>query len=474
MRCVSSLVAAVLALACSAPRQQDSTQETLALVGVSVVDVETGQVHPNQTVLIAGRQIAAVASDGTIDLPPATKVVEGKGKFLIPGLWDTHVHLTPFGEAVLPLFVAYGVTAVRDAGSTGLIFGWRRQVAAGERLGPRIWTSGRMLAQARGADPGPEWERLDSSAAARPVLVRRRSEGADFLKIQDSFMDSVLWSAIAAEAATQRLSVMGHAPVDLPLAVAIRQGLRSIEHTIGLPLALSASEQQLRKRVMSARSDSARWATLYEADVEALNTLDSSKLASIATFMRERGVALSPNLTDSRAMATAASGRWNDDPRLAMIPPAVRELWRGMAAASTPGNTRNLQQLYQRIPAIVLALHRAGVTILAGTDAWAIYDFPGSDLHNELWHLVEAGLTPLEALRTATLAPARFLKVADSLGSIRPGKLADLVLLDGNPLVDIRNTGRIAGVVANGRYLDRPALDLLLAEAQRAASGPSQ
>jgi imidazolonepropionase-like amidohydrolase len=287
-------------------------------------------------------------------------------------------------------------------------------------------------------------------------------------------MDSVLWSAIAAEAATQRLSVMGHAPVDLPLAVAIRQGLRSIEHTIGLPLALSASEQQLRKRVMSARSDSARWATLYEADVEALNTLDSSKLASIATFMRERGVALSPNLTDSRAMATAASGRWNDDPRLAMIPPAVRELWRGMAAASTPGNTRNLQQLYQRIPAIVLALHRAGVTILAGTDAWAIYDFPGSDLHNELWHLVEAGLTPLEALRTATLAPARFLKVADSLGSIRPGKLADLVLLDGNPLVDIRNTGRIAGVVANGRYLDRPALDLLLAEAQRAASGPSQ
>ncbi|HYO45272.1 MAG TPA: amidohydrolase family protein [Gemmatimonadota bacterium] len=107
------------------------------------------------------------------------------------------------------------------------------------------------------------------------------------------------------------------------------------------------------------------------------------------------------------------------------------------------------------------------------TDAWAMYDFPGSDLHSELWHMVEAGLTPLEALRTATLTPAQYMHVADSLGSIRPGKLADLVLLDGNPLADIRNTEHISGVVANGRYLDRPALDLLLAEARHAASTSS-
>jgi imidazolonepropionase-like amidohydrolase len=144
-----------------------------------------------------------------------------------------------------------------------------------------------------------------------------------------------------------------------------------------------------------------------------------------------------------------------------------------MAAAGTPSNTQNLQQLYERIPAIVLALHRAGVTMLAGTDAWAVYDFPGSDLHSELWHMVQAGLTPLEALRTATLTPAQYMRVADSLGSVRPGKLADLVLLDGNPLADIRNTERISGVVANGRYLDRPALDLLMAEARRAASTSS-
>jgi imidazolonepropionase-like amidohydrolase len=221
---------------------------------------------------------------------------------------------------------------------------------------------------------------------------------------------------------------------------------------------------------MGARSDSARWTALYKADLEALNTLDSSRLLALGALMRDRGVALSPNLTDSRAMATAASGRWNDDPRLAMMPPAVRELWQGMATAATPANTLNLQQLYDRIPALVLMLHRSGVTILAGTDAWAVYDFPGSDIHSELWHLVEAGLTPLEALRTATLAPARFLKVMDSLGSITPGKLADLVLLEGNPLVDIRNTERISGVVTDGRYLDRAALDALQAEATRAAS----
>jgi imidazolonepropionase-like amidohydrolase len=474
LRCSSWFLAVVVALGCTSPRQSDSTAESLALVGVNVVDVETGQVHTNQTVLIVERQINAVGSDGTVDLPPATKLVEAGGKFLIPGLWDTHVHLTPFGEAVLPLFLAYGVTAVRDAGSSDVIFRWREEVASGQRLGPRIWTSGRMLAEARGADPGPEWERIDSPEVARQVVTQRKTEGANFLKIQDSFMASALWSATAAEAATQRLTIMGHAPVDVPLAVALRLGLRSIEHTIGLPLALSGSEKRLRERVMRAQTDSARWTALYEADVEALETLDSSRLRALATLMRDRGVALSPNLTDSRAMATAPSGRWNQDPRLVMVPPAVRELWRGMATAATPANTRNLQQLYERIPAIVLALHRRGVTILAGTDAWAVYDFPGSDLHSELWHLVQAGLTPLEALRTATLAPARFLKVADSLGSIRPGKLADLVLLDGNPLEDIRNTERIAGVVANGRYLDLAELEFLKTGAARAASTSSE
>jgi len=320
--------------------------ESVALVGVGVVDMESGEVLPGQTVLIVGREIRAVASEGEVELPQGVTIVNAEGNFLIPGLWDTHVHVTPFGEGVLPLFVAYGVTAVRDVGSTDAIFRWREEIAAGARLGPRIWTSGRMLAQARGADPGPEWERVDSPAAARQAVAARRTEGADLLKMQDSFMERGLWSAAVAEATLHGLPVAGHAPVDVPLTEAIELGLGSTEQ-------------------------------------------------------------------------------------------------------------------------IVLALHRAGVTILAGTDAWAMYDFPGSDLHSELWHMVQAGLTPLEALRTATLTPAQYMRVADSVGSIRPGKLADLVLLDADPLADIRNTERIAAVVANGRYLDRPALDLLLAEARR-------
>ena len=287
-------------------------------------------------------------------------------------------------------------------------------------------------------------------------------------------MERAWWSAAAAEAAVRGLPIVGHAPVDVPLTEAIGLGLHSIEHTMGLPLALSASGGRLRERVMRAEGASARYTALYQADLEALATLDTSRLSAVATLMRGRGVALSPTLTDLRAMATSPSGRWSQDPRLATIPPAVRDLWRGDAAGRPPAQTLNLQRLYERIPAIVLALHRAGVTILAGTDAGAMYDFPGSDLHSELWHMVQAGLTPLEALRTATLTPARFMNVADSLGSIRSGKLADLVLLDGNPLADIRNTERISGVVANGRYLDRPALDLLLAEARRAASTSSQ
>lgn len=474
MRWISSFVAALLAAACISPRQSDSATGSLALVSVSVVDVESGQVLTDQTVLIVGREIRAVAPDGKVDLPGAVRVVNARGRFLIPGLWDMHVHLTPFGRAVLPLIVAYGVTAVRDAGSTDSIFRWREEVATGQRLGPRIWSPGQMLTQARAVDQGPEWQGVASPAASRQAVAARKAAGADFLKLQDSFMERALWSAAAAEAAVRGLPIVGHAPVDVPLTEAIGLGLHSIEHTMGLPLALSASGGRLRERVMRAEGASARYTALYQADLEALATLDTSSLSAVATLMRGRGVALSPTLTDLRAMATSPSGRWSQDPRLATIPPAVRDLWRGDAAGRTPAQTLYLQRLYERIPAIVLALHRAGVTILAGTDAGAMYDFPGSDLHSELWHMVQAGLTPLEALRTATLTPARFMNVADSLGSIRSGKLADLVLLDGNPLADIRNTERISGVVANGRYLDRPALDLLLAEARRAASTSSQ
>jgi imidazolonepropionase-like amidohydrolase len=374
-RRIACSLAVALVAACPSPRQGEPLPESFALVGVNIVDVETGQVHPNRTVLIVGRRISSIEPGETAQLHPSTRLVDAGGKYLVPGLWDSHVHLTPFGEAVLPLFVAYGVTAVRDAGSTDVIFRWRTEIAAGERLGPRIWTAGRMLTQTRAADPGPEWEQIASPEAARDAVARRQNDGADFLKIQDSFMEGALWSATADEAAARRLPLIGHTPVDLPLATAIRLGLRSIEHTLGLPLALTTSEQRLRTRVMGVKSESGRWSALYAADVEALHTISSSRLTSLAKFMRDRGVALSPNLTDSRAMATAGSGRWKDDPRLAMVRPAVRELWRGTAAATTPADRRNLALLYQQIPPIVLALHRGVVTILAGTEARAVYDF---------------------------------------------------------------------------------------------------
>jgi imidazolonepropionase-like amidohydrolase len=456
---VGTLIPVLAFAACS---YESPVPPSVAITQVTVIDGTGAAPRPNQTVVTEGGRIVALGVTDDVDIPRDALVVDGAGKYLIPGLWDMHVHISNLGgPAILPLFTAYGVTGIRDAGSADSIFLWRDQVAQGIRVGPRIVAAGaRLVGDAPWADlPGVESVR--SVEEARAAVAARKAR-AQYVKVQHSFMARDIWLAVADEAARQGLPLVGHVPMALSIEEAIAHGLKGIEHTLGLPTAFTDEGDRLRARAMAADPDR-QWPLSLEVDYLALPTVDDERLQAVGELMARNGVVLAPSLTDTRAMATATSGIWNDDPRMAYLPQNIRAAWIGRSDGEfDSAGTKHLEAAYRTMPGIVARLHRIGVTILAGTDAGALFDFPGSDLHSELAHLVAAGLTPMEALQTATRNPATFLGLADSLGTIEVGKLADLVLLDGDPLVDIGNTERIAAVIQAGHLFDRQALDSLL------------
>ena len=444
---------------------------TIAITNVTVIDATGNPPRPDQTVLIQESRIASIGTSGNVDVPPDASMVDGQGKFLIPGLWDIHMHFSLLGgPSILPVFTANGVTGVRDNGSGDEVFVWQREVAEGSHQGPRIVSSGlEFVGYETPEDDSAGWgQGILSLDAVEPVL-RHRSETADFGKIQDGFMPRDRWSAIAREATKYGLEIAGHVPMSLILEEAIQQGFSSIEHSLGFAMALTNDEAAARARVMAANEAGNGYAALFEEDDRALGNVDDERLAAIAALMVGNGVAFDANLQDLRAMAWSSSGQWDDDPRLQYLPEAIADSWRQAAADNSFNETDigNLRRTFERMPQILARLHQHGVMILAGTDAGAMFDFPGFDIHNELAMLVGGGLSPMDAIRTATVNPAVFMGMDDSLGTVEVGKLADLLLLDANPLDDITNTQRITAVFQNGNYYDRAVLDAMLRAMRR-------
>jgi imidazolonepropionase-like amidohydrolase len=480
---IRALLASCVLVLLGACVRREVVSTGTAITGVSVIDVRTGSVVPGRTVVIQGGRITMVAPADELALGAGVIRIAGDGKYLIPGLWDMHVHLyrSLGGAEILPLFTVYGVTGVRDLGSQDSIYLWQREVAQGLRIGPRIVAAGAMLVShtpPEGIQPGGSATSVQSETDARAAVRARRTEGAQLIKIQDSFLPRASWLSAAAEAAAQGLPIAAHVPMDLSLEDAIGAGLRNIEHAIGLAVAVVPGAAARRQRIMQrARPPGARHAdimagytALFEIEAEVWDLPADSALGAIADLMVRKGVVIDPTLTDLRSLATAASGRWSQDPRLAYLPATVRASWLAEIAGPlfSPENTRRSRVMLERLPRIIADLHRRGVTILAGTDVGAPFDFPGSDLHSELELLVAGGLTPLAALRAATLSPAEFMGMGDSAGTVEVGRLADLVLLDANPLAEVENSKRIAGVVQAGRYFNRAALDSMhAAVAQR-------
>jgi amidohydrolase family protein len=432
------------------------------------------------SVLIEGDRITAVARQ--IQPPRDAQVVDATGKFLIPGLWDMHMHLG-LPETFFPLLVAHGVTGVREMFS-GIplpeIQQWRassgvpRIVASAFLDGPLMLSSG-LIAPGAIAVGTPDQARFAVRLLAR--------SGYDFLKVYNS-LPREAYFAIARESRALGIPFAGHVPEEVSPAEAAEAGQRSQEHLINILLACSTQEEALRAeraRVMYSDriSGEERLRLLGFPQPEGLfDTYSPEKAARLfATFVRT-GTWQVPTLALLHGFAYGDD--FVKDPRARYLP----ESWRRTAHPRDKSYMRDLtppqfdalvariRALLERHKKLVGDMHRAGVQFLAGTDASLTNPvIPGAGLHLELALLVESGLTPYQALETATRNPARYLGMLDWLGTIEPNKAADLVLLDADPLADIHNTEKIRAVVMRGRYFPRAELDSMLERLARARPG---
>ena len=462
------------ALAMTGAMTQTPMAETVALAGVHVVDVESGAVRRNQTIVVAtatGR-IVEIAAGATTKLRP-TRTVDASGKFVIPGLWDMHVHtLQPNLESYLAQFIANGVTGVRDMGTQisnlALAKAWRHETGEGTRLAPRIYAGGPALGTPQPQRALP----VGSPDEARAAVLTLKSQGADFVKVY-SLLSRPAFLAVLDEAKKQRLDVVGHVPVSVPAAEASDAGQKSMEHSYGLLESCSTHESEVRNEVERAAANPdtlAAWGAvvrttdrLYGAQARDQSYSRETCQALFARFVRN-GTWQCPTLVLRRSFALRDDPVFTTDPRMKALPPSVIEAWRNPQADArhrdlSADELSDRRTRWAKESELTAEMHRAGVGILAGTDLGNPYLYPGSSLHDELSLLVGAGLSTLEALRSATVNPARFLGLLETAGTVATGKRGDLVLLDGNPLDDIRNTQRIYGVIVNGRYLARAELD---------------
>ena len=448
----AAALAVLLAAAPAAPATD--APAGFALDHVAVVDVRGGGVRESLEVEVRGDTIAAIGPAGTL-AASGLPVYDAGGKYLIPGLWDMHVHV--HAASFLPLMVAEGVTGVREMGDDPeTISGWRDDVRRGGLLGPRIVMAGRIL-----DGPQPVWPAISlaihDTAEARAAVDHAKQAGWDFVKVYNN-LPREAYFAIVAEARRQGLAVEGHVPRALTAGEASDAGQASIEHLTGV--------------LQACATDTNLWAEGDDGRMALGAYVPERARALFARFARN-GTWQCPTLVLKRALAGTLDPAEQDDDRLTYVPAWIRRSWDPQANFRTRGRRPVYFELQRRLlekdMEIVRDMRAAGVRFLAGTDLGNPYLYPGFSLHDELRLLVQAGLTPLEALRAATLGPAEFLGMADSLGAVEPGKVADLVLLDANPLADIGNVDRIAGVCLRGRFLSRATREALLVQAAAAA-----
>jgi imidazolonepropionase-like amidohydrolase len=435
-RCSAILVLILAACRAGSPKTAPAEHVT-AFTHVNVIDGTDSLPRPDRTVLVRGNRITLVGPAASTPVPAGARIVDGRGKYLLPGFWDMHVHtVVPGGRAVLALYVANGVLGVRDmAGDWTQLTKWRREIAEGRLVGPRIVASGPYI---EGGDV-PIAHLLartpDEARVAVDSLVRL---GVDFVKLHSQLKREVYFAAERA-ARARGLPIAGHVPRTITAQEASDSGLTSLEHMLQIPTPCTAAESLALRPRFPIQT--------------ALGRCTSDDLAPLFARLKRNGTWVVPTLVGAYEIAHWPKRDLPGDAFSPFLPDTLRSFVRQIFPMpdSIPADADVVGvAMWKKRVALVGAMYRAGVGILAGTDAPLRNSPPGFGLHEELAILHDAGLSNFDVLRVATLEPARYLGLLDSLGTVAEGKVADLVLLSANPLANIRNTRRIKLVMANG------------------------
>src|SRR6202521_1546458 len=461
-----ALVVLCGALAAAFAGAAAAAASAVAITHVTVIDTTGAPPKPDMTVIVKDQRIVELGKSDAVHVPAGARLIDGSRNYFIPGLWDMHVHevfgdLIPRNEKVVPpLFVANGITGVRDmGGDLDVLKVCRAEVAAGRLLGPRMIIAGPML---DGPVPRfPSSAPVANEADARRVVDDLKARGVDFIKIQ-SLIPRDGYFAAADEAKKLGMVFAGHVPDAVRASEASNAGQKSIEHFTGIFEGCSTIEDQL---IQGPKSLGRNVSTYDPARAKALIALMAKNQTwQVPTLVWERGQWLVDDIDLSHdPLIKYAPRSWKDR----TWPMFVSDIKKDMDTDPLPVRKKFVQMELD----MTLAMFRAGVPFMAGTDTAAgVHIFPGFSLHQELVLFQRAGLTPMQALQTATLNPAKFMGRTADMGTVEKGKLADLVLLDANPLEDIANTQKIRGVVLAGRYLDRTELDRMLEGGEKAAA----
>jgi hypothetical protein len=462
----STLALAVLVIAgCSTT----GAPQALLLKNVTTVDVTNGTLRENREVLVEGDRIKAINNASQTHGVENMTIVDGSGKYLIPGLMDMHVHL--FGQSsktwMFGPFVGYGVTSVREMWappeSEALINSWRDAVSSNEIVAPRILAAGVIVDGSRG------WlsnvSTVESIEDVERVIVNLNG---DFVKVYSS-LDRDLYVALMDAARRAGIPVAGHIPLTVHALEAARLGQVTNEHLWQVREMCSFLEDVLieeRIEFYAGSFDTAQEFSFLDDQLHRMTrSFDAERCQTTAAELASTGQWQVPTLINERRWFLGPSKDLFAEGDFPFLPDEVLENWKRRVSdgqVTYSGSEDALKRGWGMTLGTVEELNRASVGFLVGTDVGQPYVVPGFAVHEEMRLLVEAGLTPLQALQAATVNPAEYLGVTDTLGNIFEGAIADLVLLDANPLSDIANTHRIDAVVLNGRLFRGEELKGLL------------
>ena len=430
-----------------ASAQQDTTY---AFVGANVITLDAEESIPAQTVLITAGRVTAMGDEDSVPVPADAVAIDASGRYLMPGLTEMHGHVPDpadrqYLEDVLFLYVANGVTTVRGMQGREGHIELRGRIARHEVIGPRFITSG----------PGLTGNSVDGPEEARRMVLEQVAAGYDFIKLLRG-LSVEEFDAAAQAAAEAGTHVAGHVSEDVGVGLALEAGQATIDHIDGYPQYLLSPD------VDPSSVDAGFYG------VNLLEMIDDERIAEVARETRDAGVWIVPTNTmiANVALPSPSAEDLAARPQMAYLPPDVVQGWvrskegRVGTINREPGGGERLVELRNRI---VRIMHEEGVGLLLGSDAPQFFNVPGFSLHNELTYMVEAGLSPYEALRMGTAAPAEFFDAEDEFGRIAVGLAADLVLLEENPLEEVAAAARPLGVMVRGEWLDRERIDAGLA-----------